>query len=1809
MEENLYKNLLNENYTDVRKNALIQKVFENKTKSILSDKLPAFKFAEGGEVKLTDKEAPQHTYTPYEFLYILLPEVYGRPYVVSDKVGEEYDEQIAKDEKELEDYVNSKLAEYGVNSIYKIDNKSLIEEIEIRRRKIISDKSFITESELHAYLFSHPELNYEHYVKEVPVYDVPSLVAQGLLMIDYDYETVSNKYVYVYEYLSGDVYKKLTRLRDYKDFLMKLNVLNEQQFIKQEKALKKSYPKQAKITKDIDTCIFIFPSSDFGSSFRINPNDLMDLPIYSSESFINVFREWTIKEMDKAILIETNDILRVHHYFTDLNAKGQRPYNYESDVEYSDWREKAFNDGKVALYEFLNKALTMNCQLRLEHEWNEKHNNYAEPKYYKIPVSCQLSNKFKENKPFIPNETQIQSMQFMKSIGSGLLAYGVGVGKTASAILNVSYSLDNNLCKKPLIIVPSATYRKWEMEMFGGMEEIYAVTYTNNGIASESTFKEENKAKKFAKAVDGELSIRQVQIYGHLDHRNNYVGLKNLGSEIVSNYKDYTDEDLNYMSNIGELLNYVKRLPNDYNFDDDEINNYILEKKPSFILGDFNENYNFIVRAEFDKWYLKDSNVILIRQAIGENYVYVDNAFEYYKQNITKIKKVDIFRKELNTLRAELPYTLGTIKNYEDGTIFLTTYEGLEHLGLLNSNNSFQKRANQSIFGKVYNELSQGDNISSANYGQANLPTQLSEAVYGRKNDMLDITAFGFDYVVFDESHIMKKAIVDCKGLPTGDLRGYMGIYNRETRKYGFGKTDKPSANALRGYFLTRYIQENNNQKNVVHLTATPFTNKPAEIFSMLSLVNKQLLQKNGFTYMQQFFDLYMDISFELAFTGKGVERVESLLGYRNLPQLRNLIYTMMDYKSGEDANIKRPEKILLPSVERGRETTIPETPQQDFLFRQIKDYIRGKINYNELCADSVSMADVDEMTEEDLLEYVNKNGTDAQKEKFAEKEIPLDEDSFYELKDIVKKISEREVNVAEIENNIRDDRDRDKFRVIQGYNLLRSVTLSPYLSTCQKEASIEPTYDQYVESSPKILYAIKCIVSIHNYELENNLRKSGCVMYMDLGVNVSYSYTDSNGNKVKFKWRESGFEKIRQYLINRYGYNENEVSIASGGVSPEQKEIAKNKFLSGQSSVLIGSRTISTGIDLQNNASALFLCAYDWNPTDNEQISGRIHRQGNRFEKIRIVYPMIMNSADPNIFQQLYEKTLRIKNIWDKNDTGNTLDLKDFDVDSLRKGIMDEAEDLASYWVQINTKEVQKKDNILKARLNSLRTIREDKEVLDRLTPVMRGIIVVLDAFKKDKAKKEGQAKLNEKLGDAKIKYDNKIAELKEKLDEDDDFADQYKVAVKEAKEKFEKAKEKLGEDVYDYDKDPEGRYTYLTYDELDEEQIVKKLSSLVTNYDSYFNNLEQTDKKYIWNGDVFNPPFEELKNEEGYRIGWLEKNFPRFHNGNWDLSVTEQEDNYQYIDFDSNKPRILVNQWKGAYRGWTKMVEYLKGLNIEFNDIPQAIDNINGQISQVQEDLEKILNQYQDKLQEFILAKEERLIIQKSLDERVDEFAEMNDILHEQVETFAEDRARFVVLPYEEREKPKRIEREIKQKIQKAVMVEEEQADEEEQAIQVDTTNLIANLRNGMVVRFTFGKVRKNRIKVIDIFFEEDEYIKYTALENEEGDIVNDEEETITEQQVIDFYVENYDKITEEFYDEEGVEEEEMPVVAPVLQEEIEEEEVDENVKTRSKAEMYRKLIEAYEIGLEIEEDEEKKKLYRDNIRAYEIGLELEE
>jgi hypothetical protein len=222
------------------------------------------------------------------------------------------------------------------------------------------------------------------------------------------------------------------------------------------------------------------------------------------------------------------------------------------------------------MFNFLN-SLTDIAKLQLVTAWNEKFNFYTEPRYHKFPVACSLNSVFKNGSEFRPNESQVQSMQFINRTGSGLIAYGVGVGKTASAIMNLSYLLGSNQVNKPIVVVPNAVYDKWKLEMFGGEEIVYEVRYLDNNFEASITFDKLAKAKKFAKEVKGEIVKKSLIVEGHIPQWNKYVELYNLSEEYVRTIKNYSEENLEQMSKAETLTEFLSEIPENYDFGDDEI--------------------------------------------------------------------------------------------------------------------------------------------------------------------------------------------------------------------------------------------------------------------------------------------------------------------------------------------------------------------------------------------------------------------------------------------------------------------------------------------------------------------------------------------------------------------------------------------------------------------------------------------------------------------------------------------------------------------------------------------------------------------------------------------------------------------------------------------------------------------------------------------------------------------------------------------------------------------------------------------------------------------------------------------------------------------------------------------------------------------------------------------------------------------------------------------------------------------------------------------------------------------------------------
>jgi predicted ABC-type ATPase len=599
----------------------------------------------------------------------------------------------------------------------------------------------------------------------------------------------------------------------------------------------------------------------------------------------------------------------------------------------------------------------------------------------------------------------------------------------------------------------------------------------------------------------------------------------------------------------------------------------------------------------------------------------------------------------------------GKVSMLPEGSMALATYEGLERVG-------FNENTQSYLLGQMYEIL---ENVKpdkqmlpkQREQFQQKLETALGT---GLRNTIVNIEDLGIDFLSIDEAHNMKKIFTRVKGEGSlnFDQKGKIKL-SREHTPYQID-SGMPSMIGLKAFMLSQYIQHNNNGRNVVLLTATPFTNSPLEVYSMLALVAYQSLSSTSIQNLTVFFDQFIEISYQLVITATlQPVRKQVVTGFSNLPALQQIIFRYINFKNGDTKDkfgnpavkVVRPNKWrlplkyksvngvteLLPENER-ISTIIPMTATQASLMSDIRLYVEGGIEYDELCRVSGkpkhSIEDQEEIQGEELEE-----------------------------------ISEQSLN----------DKEKRSVRMLRGISMARKLALSPYLFECSGLPE-DPSPSQFVNESPKIQYALLSIKQIKEFCKKEGVIMPGQVIYMDLG--------------------KAFFPLIKRYLVEEVGFKSHEVAIVTSGMpktGKNSKEAIKNLF-NGQIyneasrafedveddervKIVLGTSTIVEGMNLQRYSTHLYNLTVDWNPTDDQQLEGRIWRQGNTYLNVAIILLLVENSMDIFIFQKLEEKSKRINQIWDRDGQSSVFKFEEFNPEEAKYEMISDPNVLAKLEVE----------------------------------------------------------------------------------------------------------------------------------------------------------------------------------------------------------------------------------------------------------------------------------------------------------------------------------------------------------------------------------------------------------------------------------------------------------------------------------------------------------------------------------------------
>ncbi|VXC59075.1 Eco57I restriction-modification methylase domain-containing protein [Chryseobacterium sp. 8AT] len=239
-------------------------------------------------------------------------------------------------------------------------------------------------------------------------------------------------------------------------------------------------------------------------------------------------------------------------------------------------------------------------------------------------------------------------------------------------------------------------------------------------------------------------------------------------------------------------------------------------------------------------------------------------------------------------------YDLSKFDN-KDGEITIVTYEGFNNIG-------FSSEITEELSSKFsYISTSEMKGVTNTER-DIQIELQKEKEIEGKmkRGKIYDWEDFGFDHLTYDEvhnaNHIVGKVKIE-------DLRFASDFrsQNQQTSKLG-----------INTWMAAQYIQDKNDGRNVTLLSATPFTNKPLEYYSILSLIANRRLEESGYFNVNTFFETFMEADNDMEIDAKGdVKFKANVRRFKNNSLFQQLLSEFIDIKGEEDnPELIRPNKI-----------------------------------------------------------------------------------------------------------------------------------------------------------------------------------------------------------------------------------------------------------------------------------------------------------------------------------------------------------------------------------------------------------------------------------------------------------------------------------------------------------------------------------------------------------------------------------------------------------------------------------------------------------------------------------------------------------------------------------------------------------------------------------------------------------------------------------------------------------------------------------------------------------------------------------
>lgn len=606
------------------------------------------------------------------------------------------------------------------------------------------------------------------------------------------------------------------------------------------------------------------------------------------------------------------------------------------------------------------------------------------------------------------------------------------------------------------------------------------------------------------------------------------------------------------------------------------------------------------------------------------------------------------------------------------------------------------------------------------------------------------IEDLGIDSIVIDEAHAFKNSstAVEFKG----------GKYLSLT---------EASSRGLDAQLKTWYIRGQSPLKDgVLMLTATPITNSPLEIFSMLSLavglerVNQSMIGCRG---ADDFLDTTCTISQEVGVQVDGLQKSMNIFtGLKNVDVLRQAIGQAVTVKEAKDVGAKvfiperdvKSEKITLDeksiqilqdyklayryATEKVKEDKDKKGVKREFLAEPYKGaYERISAKFHEPVEivghpfnliQKMSRAILDKELDEKATFYMIPESESALQlaektcDKFDDLELKEERDrkSPWTRDDAIvdeKTVKDTETGDLKISLVIHVQSDVEEGgSVVLNDQAVGDVNARSRVVIDSIEPKAQNAYESLAEKNQlplDVTCSPKMATLLENFKNE---------MAHPRGM-VSEDKKSSIVKQIIFCDELALHNKIKRLLTTKCGIPAAKIAILTGQTNnePEQLQDVSDGFnAQGEDNryqVIIANKKAEVGINLQKGTQAIHHLTVGWTPDSLEQRNGRGARQGNKTQRVTIYYYDAEGTFDEARREMVNKKSDWIGEVLDINGSSN-VDIK---------GGLSTAEQEALIEAVGDTEGTRKVREMLEAKERETRILRNREAQINNINMIVK--------------------------------------------------------------------------------------------------------------------------------------------------------------------------------------------------------------------------------------------------------------------------------------------------------------------------------------------------------------------------------------------------------------------------------------------------------------------------------------------------------